>query len=223
MGSRFIRYIVDSVLEVIYSGSELCIICNSQVDEEKFICDYCKNKIRFYNEEFTIKKDNIELQCFSAVYYSGVIVELIRNLKYYSGFESGKVLAGFLLKLINIKNIDFDLLAFVPMHKKAFRKRGYNQSRYLALLIGEELNKPVLDCLKKLSISKDQIGLDGEERWLNQSDSFKAKNERYIKNKSILLVDDVLTTGATTFFCAQELLNAGAGKVCILTVAKSKL
>lgn len=223
MGSRIIKYITNSVLELIYCGDEKCIICGTPTAEEKLLCDDCRKKIRIYNYATIIKKDDLELQCYSSVYYTGIIVELIKKLKYSSSFESGKVLAGLLIDLIKNKGIDFDLITFVPMHKKALKKRGFNQSKYLAKLIGDQLDKPVLNCLKKPFATKDQIGLDGIDRWENQVDSFKALNKKHIKNKKILLVDDVLTTGATTFYASKELLKSGALKVCILTVAKSKL
>jgi competence protein ComFC len=211
------------MLELIYCSNDQCIICTEIIEEEKLLCDSCRNKIRFNRDSSVIRREALEIECYSAAYYTGIIVELVKKLKYYSGFDSGRVLAEFLLEHINTENIDFDIVTFVPMHKKAYKKRGFNQSRYLAKLISEELNRPVLKCLEKNFYTKDQIGLSGEGRWENQASSYRAVNEKYIKNKKILLIDDVITTGATSFYCSKELLKAGAQKVSILTVAKSKI
>ncbi len=105
--------------------------------------------------------------------------------------------------------------------KNLIKKRGYNQSEYLAKIISKNINVPIAHCLKKYMNTKDQIGLNGLERWLNVENSFKVYNEKCIKNKKVLLIDDVLTTGATSFYCANELKKRGAKEIFILTAAKS--
>lgn len=211
------------MLELIYCSNDQCIICRETIEEDKLICDDCRNKIRFNRDIYIIRREALEIECYSAAYYTGIIVELVKKLKYNSGFDSGKVLAEFLLEHIKTKNLDFDLITFVPMHKRALKKRGFNQSSYLAKLVSEELNRPMLNCLEKNFYTKDQIGLSGEVRWENQANSYRTVNEKYIKDKKILLIDDVITTGATSFYCSKELLKAGAQKVSILTVAKSRI
>ncbi len=148
-------------------------------------------------------------------------MELILNLKYKSDFKSGEVIANLMYKRLKQINISADIITFVPSSKKSYKKRGYNQSEYLARLISKNINIPVAYCLKKDINSKDQIGLNGIERWLNVRDSFKVYNKDYIKNKKIILIDDVLTTGATSFYCANELKKNGAKEIFILTAAKS--
>ena len=71
--------------------------------------------------------------------------------------------------------------------------------------------------------TKDQIGLSGEERWNNMEKCFEIQESKFIKNKKILLVDDVITTGATAFHCAHNLKESGINDVCILTIAKSNV
>lgn len=77
--------------------------------------------------------------------------------------------------------------------------------------------------LYKKKDTKDQIGLDGNSRWNNLQDCFEPIKNNCFKSKNIIIIDDVITTGATSYHCASKLLNNGAAKVTILTVAKSRL
>ena len=223
MGNGIVKFIADSVLSIIYSREEGCILCGEYSQEEELICRRCFKRVEFYNKSFKLKRDNVELECYSAAYYSGAIMELVRRLKYKSDFNSGEVLASYLIKLLKDNSIDYDLITYVPMTKAALQKRGFNQGRFLASSLGNALDKPVKEIIKKIRNTKDQIGLDAINRWENLNDCFKIKNKKIIQNKKILLVDDVVTTGATAFCCARELLISGVDKVTVLTVAKSKL
>jgi competence protein ComFC len=223
MGNGIIKLIADSILSIIYSTEEVCILCGSYCMEEELICKSCFKKIEFFNRSSKLKKYNIELQCYSAAYYSGPIMELVRRLKYKSDFNCGEVIAGYLVELVKNNSIEYDLITYVPMTRAALQKRGFNQGRFLASTVGSTLDKPVRELIKKIRNTKDQIGLDAINRWENLNDCFKIKDKKPIKNKKILLVDDVITTGATAFCCARELLVSGADKVTVLTVAKSKL
>ncbi|ERI89449.1 comF family protein [Clostridiales bacterium oral taxon 876 str. F0540] len=223
MGNEFIRFIKQSLLSVIYSTNENCIVCNSDNVNEKLVCSKCFSKIEFYNKSFTIKKDDSKLQCLSAAYYSTIIADLIKRLKYKSDFLAGEFLASLLIDLINTNRIEYNLISYIPMTAKALRKRGFNQSKFLASLISEHFEVKTEEILIKSSETKDQIGLNDENRWENLSSCFKVKNKSILTNKRILLIDDVITTGATSYYCANELMNKGAEKVTILTIAKSRL
>lgn len=223
MGNGITKLLIDSVLSIIYCKSENCIICDSCCCEEELICTSCLKKIEFFYESSKLKKDGIELDCYSAAYYHGVIPELVKKLKYKSDFSSGEVLAGYLIRLLNLKVVEYDMITYIPMTSCALKARGFNQSRFLAIHVGKAFNKSVKELLIKTKSTKDQIGLDEENRWKNLDDCFRTKNISKIQNKKILLVDDVITTGATVFCCAKELLKSGAEKVSVLTVAKSKL
>jgi len=226
MGKRFIeslRFLIHCVMEVIYPSKDECLICKKLLQGEMMLCQYCESKIIHCKEAYVISKDEIDIVYYSAAYYTDIITEMIIRLKYKSDFNSGEVISSLMTKVIKKERLDFDFISFVPMKRKAIRKRGYNQSEYLARLIGKEVNRPVIKTLIKSEDSKDQIGLDGLLRWKNLMGCFNAVNHKKIENKKILLVDDVITTGATGFYCANELLRSGAKKVTILTGAKSSI
>jgi len=170
-----------------------------------------------------IALNDMGFDCYSAAYYSGAVVELIIKLKYKNSFRSGDVMAEYMYRTIEANKLEFDIITYVPMIKKDLKKRGYNQSEYLARTLKNYVDRPVKSCLSKVKSTKDQIGLDKRDRWNNIEGSFKIIDKNIVKNKNILLVDDVVTTGATAFYSALELKNSGAGKIIILTGARSRV
>lgn len=218
-----LKFIWDCVLQVIYPADEKCILCRDDIDEDNFICAKCQKSIKFCDGIFTVKQGNTKFNYYSVSYYSSAMMELILKLKYKSDFRAGEVIAKYMINIIKDENIEFDSIAYIPMTKVAMKKRGYNQSEYLAKIIGSKTNTPVIHCLDKIKQTKDQIGLNGNERWNNVFGSFRIVNKNSVKNKNILLVDDVITTGATAFSCACELMECDAKKITILTGAKSRV
>jgi competence protein ComFC len=220
---KYIKYIWECVLELVYDGDNKCIVCDKEIYDDNSICDSCSKKIKFCSESMLIKKDNISIITYSSAYYSGIIKQLVVGLKYKNDFECGELLAQYMEIALNCKNYDYDIVAYVPSSSTSLKKRGYNQCRYLAKIIGRSQNKPICNCLKKTMETADQIGLDGSGRWENLIGVFKVTENNKIKNRKVLLIDDVITTGATAFYCAKELIDNGAYEVRVLTAAKSKI
>lgn len=220
---RNLKFLVECVLDLIYCGDEKCILCGKDMYEDNVICESCENNIKVCRDSFDIKIHGKQCRCYSGAYYSGSMMELILKLKYKSSFKAGEVIARYMKNTVHNNEIDFDSITYVPMTRKSVRKRGYNQSEYLARLMGKYTNKPVIPYLNKIKDTKDQIGLDKSNRWDNIRGSFKINNKYGVINKNILLIDDVVTTGATAFHCCSELFKAGAEKINVLTGAKSKV
>jgi len=226
VGKRIIKYIKNifyCLVQLIYSGDEYCVICNEYTEESEALCLQCRRKLRHCTENFHLCHNEEKYLVWSVFYYSNIVKELIIRLKYKSDFICGEILAKYMLELIKNEKLQFDLIAYVPMSKKALKNRGYNQSEFLANYLSRFLNIPVICNLIKTLDTKDQIGLGSEERWSNMEKCFNIEQNVFMKNKNILLVDDVITTGATTFHCASRLKENGVNDVCILTIAKSKV
>ncbi|MCB2297750.1 ComF family protein [Clostridium tagluense] len=211
------------MVQLIYSGDENCVICNEYTMECEPLCNHCRKKLRRCTESFYICHNEEKYLVWSVFYYSNIVKELIIRLKYKSDFACGEILAKYMLELVKSNELKFDLIAYVPMTKKAQKNRGYNQSEFLANYLSRFLNIPVFCNLIKTMDTKDQIGLSGEQRWSNMEKCFEIKENKFIKNKNFLIVDDVITTGATAFNCAHRLKESGINNVCILTIAKSKV
>lgn len=218
---KSINYYIQCLLDVIYGNSEECLLCNNPTEE--LICESCEKKINFTVVEGSIQRENIKIKYFSCSYYNALVKEMIIRLKYKSDFNCGRVLVSLMKRLVLAREIEAEYATFVPSDSLVLKKRGYNQSEFLCKELCRSLDRNLIKCLSKELITKDQIGLDGEGRWHNLKSSFTATNLDKIKGKKILLIDDVITTGATAFYCGKALLEKGCNEVIVLTVAKSAI
>jgi len=113
-----------------------------------------------------------------------------------------------------------DLIIPIPLHPARFRERGFNQAQILACLIAQKFNKPLATKhLLRKRHTRHQAVLTKKERWTNIEGAFTIKHSSSLKGKHILLVDDLLTTGATASEAAKMLKSAGAAKVGLLALA----
>ncbi len=160
-------------------------------------------------------------QSLSVGYFEGSLREAIHQFKYRPCRALGKPLGQWMQSNIRlISNID--LFIPVPLHAKRLKKRGFNQSLLLALQINKEYKIPIsYDNLVRIKPTKPQVDLSSDDRVKNVADAFTVQNSALIKEKKIILVDDVLTTGATMNECARVLKDAGAGQVTALTLARA--
>ncbi|WP_461207408.1 ComF family protein [Clostridium sp. DL1XJH146] len=212
-------------MNLIYFGSSECVICGSET-EDLCICNRCFNKVYYCKEPFVIDLHGIEIYCYSACYYSGVMKELVTLLKFYSSFNVIEVIQIYCINTIKNFGLEFDLITFVPATKESRKKRGFNQSELLAKAISKKLGIKATSLLERIDIKKDQIGLGKAERWENIKKSFAIKENmdfEIVKNKRVIIIDDVITTGATSFYCAEKLFEMGASEVIVLTAARGRL
>ncbi|MBS5824999.1 MAG: ComF family protein [Clostridium argentinense] len=217
---KILKYLLHCISLVIYPTKEQCIICKSYT-KDKIICNNCENKIKFINKSFYIIKGNRRYKCYIVSKYDDVVKKLVLSLKYSNNYLAAELLGNYIGDLVEKEKLKVDIITFVPISKKVRKKRGYNQAKLLAEAVSSKINKPCLDLLEKFKETKDQIGLDKEERWSNVCNCFKFNEKLCIEGKNILLIDDVITTGATAINCVNLLKKSGAGKVYILTASKS--
>lgn len=216
--------------------SELCAACNQAlVNQEKCLCTHC-----FYNlptTYFHLDENNLaarQLMAHAAIenvdsflyFSSGSIVQkIIHQIKYKNGFETAELLGKLYGQRIKESRI-FDscnLIIPVPLHKKRKRSRGYNQSDYIAKGLSKVINIPYdRKNLVRIAYNESQISRKRSERFENVKDIFQIKHPEGLIGKHILLVDDVLTTGATLEACSSLLLSVPNTKVSIATLAFTK-
>lgn len=182
---------------------DACQICGS----EKCICTHVVSSA---------------LNHFTAVYhYEGQVKNSILKFKFSSDSSYadifGKAMADRIRQVYG--STDFDCVCFVPMTQQAEYHRGYNQSELLALKVAQELNLPLTPCLKKTQDTLYQKELSAEARLNNVKDSFEISEKYTIADKTIILCDDIKTTGATLKECSDTLLKAGAKDVYCLCLA----
>ncbi len=197
-----------------------CILCQRVLRRsERNLCPTCQSSIITRENS----KDNLRFisDWYSLWDYQEDVRQSIHRYKfrdrqnYASGYAS--ILA---TKLAG--KWDVDGIAWVPISKKRRRSRGYDQSQLLAQALSRELSLPVVPALDKVVDNKPQSSIGGEaQRRANVLNAYMPNSPEAIKGKKLLLVDDVLTTGATACECAKVLNLAGVEKVYLATVAAS--
>jgi len=151
-------------------------------------------------------------------FYSGYVFEtdkalqnIIHALKYRKQFRTGIILGEILAEGIKTRNWQIDLIVPIPIHHLKKAERGYNQSDYLAKGLSKGLNIPYsTKLIRRTRHTESQTRLHINERAINVANAFKVKNPKLVKGKSFLLVDDIITTGATIQECGRALVNGGA-------------
>ena len=196
----------------------LCPKCNLELKKQAEVNILQKEEI-----EENIKKEKYFEELMYIFKYEGQVRKLILDYKFNEKSYLYKTFVNFLLKnekiFENIKK--YDKIIPVPISKKRYKERGYNQS----LLIAEEIpNKTNLElvnnCLIKTKNIIEQSKLNKEDRQQNIQGVYSLQNERLITNKKILLVDDIYTTGSTVNECCKILQQANPKKIGVLVLAK---
>ncbi len=188
-----------------------CIHCGRSVDMAGCACDDClQNRPAFS-------------KALSACLYEGALKDLILQFKYKGKLALSGDLSGLISDFL-YNNTDIiegvDMVTFVPIGRDRMIKRGFNQSKVLAKHLSDSYGIPMADCIEKITFTKNQNELSRQERLSNLKDAFRAKGAASLAGFTILVVDDVMTTGATLNECAVALLKAGAGSVRCLTLAR---
>lgn len=147
---------------------------------------------------------------------------LVHGLKYHDTQETGLLMSRMMARAGRLLLSETDLLIPVPLHRLRLWQRRFNQSSYLAQRLAERHGKPWrTDILTRVKATRPQVGLDSAARRKNLKGAFRVtiQGEPIIAGRKILLIDDVLTTGATSSACAQALKQAGAAQVDVLVFA----
>lgn len=241
---RGLKSIIQGLVDLIYP--QTCRSCKQKVTSSRnkeFVCAKCLSKIKVNTPPFCYKCGrSLEIQdflgnicpdcmnktfyfdrAFSPCPYQGVTKELIHAFKYRSMDYLGGILAKPMADFIRDFNLPIetiDLIIPVPLHIVKLREREFNQALVLANHLSREFNKTVLsDLLIRQKNSQTQTELRDDLRFLNVRGAFSVNNKSLVQDKIILLVDDVLTTGATASEAALTLKSAGAKSVYVLTLA----
>ena len=226
------RAIINDFVNFVLPNS--CIVCSLPIDaDERFICKDCSGKLEPYNEIHPWRDEHknagIIDNSLSAYWFrtGKELQPLLHAMKYQKMRSVGRMLGRDLGKIIAGKNAPlFDLIIPVPLHKAKFRDRTYNQSDFIAEGVGEIIRAKVLTGgVKRTRFTPSQTKLGKTARKENVADAFRVnpKHSGEVMGKNIIVVDDVITTGATILECCSVLKQAGAGKVWAVSAAYAEL
>ncbi|PIB27255.1 amidophosphoribosyltransferase [Maribacter sp. 4U21] len=211
----------------------VCFGCNARLNGgEQHLCTVCRHQLpltdynfndenrvdRIFYGRINIKKAN------SFLFFTdqGIVKNLIHNLKYRNQEQIGAFLGDWFGQQISENNHleKVDFVIPVPLHKKKLKKRGYNQTALFAKRMAFHLNSTYLEnVLIKTANTKTQTKRSRLARWYDNRSLYEVTDEKILKNKRILLVDDVITTGATMEICARPLKKIEGTVVYIATMA----
>lgn len=202
-----------------------CLGCGQ---ENTYLCDDCLNSVKIHQtvEQFEHPLKYLDEIWTAADYKNKLIQTMIHNFKFRYIKELTKPLSNLLIKYYgNVIRyaISETRLAIipVPLNKKRLLERGFNQAELIARFFGDYFNYPVItDAIERSRNTPHQVGLNQEQRKTNIQNAFKVLKPDFIKNKNIILIDDVVTTGSTLEEMAKALKESGANKIYGLTVAK---
>lgn len=225
------RRILNDLLNLFYP--RLCLLCKKTLIEgEEQICLHCLSDLSY--SHFSVTGNNPASQLFAGKIpfihatafllfeKGGHVQQLIHALKYYDnkelGYQLGKIAA---LEYINkglFTNVDY--LIPIPLHPRKQRKRGYNQAEWIAMGIQSVTNIPIhTTAVRRIHSTETQTHKQVYERWKNVQSIFELSDAGALSGKHILLIDDVITTGATMEACINTLLSSSGIQISIFGLA----
>lgn len=242
-----LRRIADAVLNLVYP--DRCLACSMPVvrQQDCGLCAQCWQKtLRLEithpfcpscgipyqtfggDEDHLCGSCSSEMPSFSGArsfgYYTGELRMLVHNLKFNRRRNLSRLLSPLLAQTFvnNWHRSEVDLIVPVPLHPRRRRERGFNQAAVLAHGLSRLLAVPMSEsALCRVSYTLPQVGLTDLERIQNVRRAFAARNSQTFSGRRILLLDDVMTTGATVRSACKALLEGGALRVSVLTLARA--
>lgn len=224
-----------ALIELIYPGSSLCSFCGKEVEGQSKVCVDCLQKVL----ELSLQRlccprcghFNVGLNCknchkwdkaltkvIGITPYEGVYRDLIQNMKYSGERDLAKPLGYLMAERFKKETIKVDLIIPVPLHPIREMERGFNQSQILAQEVAFQLGLPMrTGLLVREKYEKPQSSYGWKDRQRILDNTFIMGNGGEINGKSILLIDDIITTGATLCSCARIIVKNGASAVYGLT------
>ena len=209
-----------------------CEFCGDVIEFNGTVCDDCKSLPRIalpICEDCGKNKDDCDCKnrkneykrIVAPYYYKDKVVKAVHRYKEsemrFLSERFGRDIAECVKN--NYSEISFDAVTFVPMRLWDERKRGYNQSEILAKIVSDIIEVPLMNLLVKTERTKPQKRSSARERKVNVFGAFDVTDKEYVNGKTILLVDDVKTTGSTLNECAKMLKIYGAKEVYCATLA----
>lgn len=221
------EYLLDCIFP------RFCVGCH---EESSFLCPDCQDKIiqiktttclscQRINEEGVCSKCKKQLPITKSIvlgyHKDPILKELVHNLKYEGLYQIADILSNMLIKKLEKYQFPKDYAIIpVPLHKKRYAQRGFNQSELIAKKIADyfdwTLNSKILIRQKN---TKPQINLKHNDRLTNMKDAFNINPKVDLPGGTIILFDDVVTTGATVGECAKVLRQAGATRIWVIALA----
>ncbi len=205
--------ILDYFLDLMYPPR--CMLCRKLLkDGEKQLCSGCAQRLPgFMTNEPRWDIKNVKL-CYAPFQYKDEVRASLHRYKFGGAAAYGPIYADFILKSIDENPISCDIISWVPLSPKRYRKRGYDQAEIIARALAEKLGLPCEKLLVKIKDNPKQSSIGNRERRkANVAGVYRCASENMVSGKRLLIIDDIVTSGATLAECAAVLRKSGCIEV----------
>lgn len=211
--------LLDGLLDLLFPRR--CVFCRRLTQKDAPVCPRCLAQLPYTGP--AARQQFPRLNCYSPLYYTDEVRSSLLRYKFGGLNAYAKGYGEFLSKCIDENAVSCDYITWVPLSRRRLRRRGYDQARLLAEELSRRMDLPCKPTLRKKRDNRAQSTAgNAEKRRQNVKDVYEALADAEIRGKRLLLVDDIVTTGATLSACAAELKKAGADLVVGLTLARRK-
>ena len=213
--------VVDWLLDMIYPPR--CAFCRRLLSgREKGVCRFCRPKLPYVPADGQVQHFRNVDKCLSPLYYHGSVKDSLHRYKFGGATAYADIYSEFIVKCIDENQISCDSITWVPLSRRRLRRRGYDQAELLAKLIAKHLGQSPVRLLKKQRDTPPQSKTGSvEKRRANIAGAYACLRPELVQGKQVLLVDDIVTTGATLSEAARVLKKAGAKEVICATLARN--
>ena len=238
------KTIKNKIFDLLFPKNIKCCFCGEELNSQakKNTCEACVKSLPFIKNPclkcgsemgnntqglcLKCSKHNMDFLLARAVFsYEGRVVNMIKKIKYDGQTQKIENVIDYIINCYNQHNLHADVVTFVPMTKSKIKWRGYNQSQLMAEEFAKQKGLEIVETCEKVVDNESQTGFDFAKRKLNVENNFKFLTEHKdkIKNKTVLIVDDVVTTGATVSEIARLIKKNGAKECLVLSFAHTRI
>ena len=210
-GKRTYNICDNCIDKILWVGEDTCYVCGKPLPEGENLCEDCAGKDRYFDRGFTCAAYGL--------YERKLIADFKKSGKVYLARTLGEILYDRMV----MEDLEIHGIIPIPIHKDRLRERGFNQTELMGQFLAKESGWPLWPkAVIRVRQTESMKKLDRWERAKNMEGAFKVAEPEKIRNKNILVLDDIFTTGATLDECSKILKEAGARKVYILTFASGR-
>ncbi|HJG97026.1 MAG TPA: ComF family protein [Romboutsia timonensis] len=240
---NFITNLINIFLDFLYPENISCILCNNSISKNTTysMCKDCFSNINFILDgcikcgkpiiNYSLEQQSIDGcsyclnkgfyfdKVISCLEYTEISKKLVFGLKYNNKTYLSKYISIIMKEKLDLENIKFDYILFVPLHKNRLRERGFNQAEKIANNLSSLIDIPVIDIIGRRHNTEKLYKLGKDDRIKELKNAFIIKDNMIdLKNKNILLIDDIFTTGSTVNEISKVLKISGVNKVFVATL-----
>lgn len=220
---QILNNIYEHVMAFFYPPQ--CCACGEDVRAGQLICEPCLDELERHrvknSRTLKYKGRQYTLNSIYRYSYDNVASSIVKRVKYMNKLNGTRFIGSVLAQKASRLSAEYDVVTYVPMTRINELKRGYNQGDYISAALAKQLKLPQRMLLIKRFNTVDQHRLTASKRRENLNGAFKVRGN--VKDKRILIIDDVITTGTTLCECADTLYRAGARSVTLLSFSMVRM